>query len=51
MTRDELAEASGYSASSGGYRNALGALRTLELINHGPDVRVDDSLASELGRG
>ena len=32
LTRDELAEASGYSASSSSLSNALGKLRSLELV-------------------
>jgi hypothetical protein len=32
LTRDGLAERAGYSPDSGGYANALGRLRTLELI-------------------
>lgn len=34
MTRDELADASGYPATSGGYKNLLGSLRTLGVITY-----------------
>lgn len=38
LTRDEIAAATptGYSSSSGGFRNALGALRTLTIIDYKP---------------
>jgi len=35
MTRAELSERSGYSATSSSFENALSVLRTLDLI-HGP---------------
>jgi hypothetical protein len=51
MTRDGLGEAAGYSPLSGGVRNAFGRLRTLDLINRGQDIRADDAVAQEVGRG
>lgn len=44
LSIDELAEATGYQAAGGGFRNALGRLRTLHLI-HG---RGRGALADEL---
>jgi hypothetical protein len=32
LTQEEFAEATGYEATGGGFRNALGRLRTLQLI-------------------
>jgi hypothetical protein len=42
MTRDEVAAALGYSASSGGFNGALAKLRTLELIERGTPRLSDD---------
>ncbi len=39
-----LAERAGYEASGGGFNNALGKLRTLELINGRNDLRASDVL-------
>jgi uncharacterized protein len=50
MTRDELAEASGYSAKTGHFSNSLGRLRSLELVNRDADIRADDNFAREVGR-
>jgi hypothetical protein len=38
MTQEEAAEATGYEATGGGFRNALGRLRTLQLIHGGRDA-------------
>jgi hypothetical protein len=35
LSKEEVAEGAGYEASGGGFNNALGRLRTLELINGG----------------
>ncbi len=42
MTRQELAEATGYSDSSGGFNAALAELRALELINKGKDIKASE---------
>ena len=45
MTHDEIAEVAGYSGTSGGFRNALSRLRTLEIIRgRGDAIRVNDEL-------
>lgn len=41
-TREELAEATGYSNSSGGFNSALAELRALELINKGKDIKASE---------
>lgn len=45
-TREDLAAATGYAASGGGFGNAISALRTLELIDRGPDMRASQNLFS-----
>lgn len=42
--KDELAEAAEYSVTSGGFRNALGKLRTLELIRGTDPIEVSEVL-------
>lgn len=42
MTREELADATGYSNSSGGFNAALAELRALELINKGRDIKASE---------
>jgi hypothetical protein len=42
--RAELADATGYSETSSGFQNALGALRTLELVNRGAEISLGDAL-------
>jgi uncharacterized protein len=42
----EVAARTGYSASSGGFRNALSRLRTLELIAGRGEIRANDMLAT-----
>lgn len=44
MTKEELATVTGYAVGGGGFLNALGRLRTLELISRG-DPRLSDELA------
>ena len=51
VTRDELAAAADYSPTSSGYSNALGRLRSLNLINKGADIMADPDFAREVGRG
>jgi hypothetical protein len=43
-TSEQVGEATGYSSSSGGFNNALGKLRTLELINRGQPIRANENL-------
>lgn len=48
MTHTEVADATEYSPSSGGFKNALSRLRTLQLISgYGSGMRADDTLAQE----
>lgn len=42
FTSQQVAEAIGYSASSGGFNNSLGRLRTLELITRGQPMKASD---------
>jgi hypothetical protein len=41
---EDVAGAAGYEAKGGGFRNALGKLRTLQLIEGRGDVRASDAL-------
>lgn len=43
-SKDVIADATGYSANSGGFNNALGKLRTLELIEGRGEIKASDSL-------
>lgn len=43
-TKEEIADAAGYEANGGGFNNALGRLRTFELITRGSDIRASESL-------
>ncbi len=43
-SKEVIAEATGYSANSGGFNNALGKLRTLELIEGRGEIKASDSL-------
>lgn len=47
MTRDELAENTGYSARSGTYSNYLSKLRSLGLVDRGRDIKATDDLFVE----
>lgn len=42
ISKQELGERTGYSENSGGFNNALSRLRTLELINRGPEIRASE---------
>ena len=42
LSKGELAEATGYSPTSGSYGTALGELRTLELITKGSEIKASD---------
>ncbi len=44
VTTDEVAERTGYSPTSGGFKNALSALRTLELITGKSLVALSDEI-------
>lgn len=45
MTKEELAEVSGYSVTSSGFANALGKLRTLQLAHGGGEaIRISEEL-------
>ena len=44
MSKDELATRTGYEVTGGGFNNALGKLRTLELIERG-EPRMSEHLA------
>jgi hypothetical protein len=40
----ELGEQTGYSSNSGGFNNALGRLRTLELVSRGQPIKASENL-------
>lgn len=44
MTKDDLAAAAGYAAGGGGFNNALGKLRTLELISGRGELQLSNDL-------
>ncbi len=46
MSKEDIAAATGYEATGGGFQNALGKLRTLELIHgRGPEpIRIDEAM-------
>jgi hypothetical protein len=44
MSKIDLAAKCGYEPTGGGFNNALSALRTLELINRGNDIRASEHL-------
>lgn len=44
LTKEQAASLTGYSPNGGGFNNALSRLRTLELIERGPDLRLDPTL-------
>lgn len=44
MTMEELAQKTSYSVTSGGFKNSLGRLRTLELIKRGQPIKASDNL-------
>jgi hypothetical protein len=45
LSREQVAEQSGYSLTSSSFANALGRLRTLELIERGSECRLGAALA------
>jgi uncharacterized protein len=53
LTREEIAAgtASQYSPEGGGFRNALGRLRTLQLIDGRGEMRADETLARHSQQG
>lgn len=51
MGKEELADAAGYEASGGGFNNALGRLRTLELVEGRGEVKLADELGTCVGSG
>lgn len=44
ISKIDLAAKCGYEPTGGGFNNALSALRTLELINRGNDIRASENL-------
>jgi hypothetical protein len=44
LTKEEVAGKAGYEANGGGFNNALGRLRTLELVQGRGDLRASDNL-------
>jgi uncharacterized protein len=42
LTKEEVASRANYEASGGGFNNALGKLRTLELINGRGELKATD---------
>jgi hypothetical protein len=47
LTKEEVAAKAGYEASGGGFNNALGRLRTLELVRGRGELRASDELFVE----
>lgn len=44
LTKEELAVQAGYEANGGGFNNALGRLRTLELVQGRGEIKASDNL-------
>jgi hypothetical protein len=44
LTKEEVATKAGYEANGGGFNNALGRLRTLELVQGRGEIRASDNL-------
>jgi uncharacterized protein len=44
LTKEDLGARTGYEPSGGGFNNALGRLRTLELVERGPTPRLSEEL-------
>jgi hypothetical protein len=42
--KEEIAARAGYEANGGGFNNALGRLRTLELVQGRGDLKASDNL-------
>jgi hypothetical protein len=47
-SKDDLADATGYSPVGGGFNNPLGRLRTLELVARGPEIRLTDDFGEAI---
>ena len=50
-TKEDISAATGYSTTSSSFSNALGRLRSLELVNRGSGIMADPDFAREVGRG
>jgi hypothetical protein len=50
LTKQDVADRTGYAADGGGFGNALGRLRSLELISGYRDLRADDALCDTGGQ-
>jgi hypothetical protein len=44
LTKDEVAVKAGYEANGGGFNNALGRLRTLELVTGRGEIKASGNL-------
>jgi uncharacterized protein len=44
LTKEEVAATAGYEANGGGFNNALGRLRTLELVQGRSEIRASENL-------
>ena len=44
LSKEEIAEQAGYEANGGGFNNALGRLRTLELVQGRGEIRASENL-------
>ena len=44
LTKEEVAAKAGYEANGGGFNNALGRLRTLELVQGRGELKASDNL-------
>ena len=51
LSKEELAERTGYSLTGGGFANALGKLRRLELIEGRGEIRAEPTIAEAFMRG
>lgn len=49
LTKQAIAEAAGYEVRGGGFNNALGRLRTLELVEGYGEIRASDELIAGEG--
>jgi hypothetical protein len=49
IAKDQLAADTGYQPTGGGFNNALGRLRTLELITRGNEIRASENLFVRAG--
>ena len=48
LSKDDLAEAAGYSPVGGGFNNPLGRLRTLGLVTRGADISLTDDFGEAI---